>query len=68
MLAFGCFLFSFSWVTLGTTLRVLNPVLCFQMASFNYGAKRVRDIDPALRCHQSNIMSDSIFSVPSHSV
>ena len=33
------------------------------MASFNYGAKGVRDVDPAYRCHQSNIMSDSIFSV-----
>ena len=46
-----------------TTLRVLKPVLCFHMTSFNYGAKGVRDVDPTCRCHQSNIMPDSIFSV-----
>ena len=46
-----------------TTLRVLKPVLCFHMTSFNYGAKEVRDVDPACRCHRSNIMPDSIFSV-----
>ena len=55
------FVFSFSWVT--TTLRVLKPVLCFHMISFNYGAKGVRDVDPACRCHQRNIMPDSIFSI-----
>ena len=33
-----------------------------KMTSFNYGAKGVRDVDPAFRCHQSNIMPDSIFS------
>ena len=42
---------------------MLKPVLCFLMTSFNYGAKGVRDVDPACRCHQSNIMSDSILSV-----
>ena len=42
---------------------MLKPVLRFQMISFNYGAKGVRDVDPACRCHQSNIMPDSIFSV-----
>ena len=42
---------------------VLKPVLCFHMTSFNYGAKGVRDVDPTCRCHQSNIMPDSIFSV-----
>ena len=46
-----------------TTLRVLKPVLCFYMNSFNYGAKRIRDVDPTCRCHQNNIMSDGIFSV-----
>ena len=25
---------------------MLKPVLCFHMASFNYGAKGVRDVDP----------------------
>ena len=43
------------------TLRVLKPVLCFHMTSFNYGAKGVRDVDPA--CHRSNITHDSTFSV-----
>ena len=46
-----------------TTLRVLKPVLCFHMTSFNYGAKGARDVDPACGCHQSNIMPDSIFSL-----
>ena len=46
-----------------TTLSVLKPVLWFHMTSFNYGAKGVKDVDPACRCHQSNIMPDSIFSV-----
>ena len=39
------------------------PVLCFHMISFNYGARVLRDVDPACRCNQSNIMLDSIFSV-----
>ena len=30
---------------------------------FSYGAKGVRDIDPTCRCHQSNIIPGSIFSV-----
>ena len=42
---------------------MLRPVLCFHMTSFNYGAKGVRDVDAACRCHQSNIMPDGIFSV-----
>lgn len=46
-----------------TTLRVLNSVLCFHIASFNYGAKDVRHVDPNCTCHQSNIKPDSIFSV-----
>ena len=60
---FHSFEFSFSRVTLCDTLRVLKPVLCFHMTPSNYGAKRVRDADPACRCHQSNSMPDSIFSV-----
>ena len=55
--------FLFIGLHFATTLRVLKPVLCFHMTSFNYGAKGVRDVDPTCRCHQSNIMSDSIFSV-----
>ena len=46
-----------------TTLRVLKPVLCFHMTSLNCVAKGVRDVDPICRCHQSNSMPDSIFSV-----
>ena len=46
-----------------TTFRELRSVLCFHMTSFDYGAKRARDVDPTCICHQSNIMPDSIFSV-----
>ena len=42
---------------------MLKPVLCFHIISFNDGAKGVRDVDPACRCHQRNIMPDGIFSV-----
>ena len=42
---------------------MLTSVLCFHMTSFNYGAKGVRDVDHACKCHQSNIIPDSIFSV-----
>ena len=55
--------FHFHWLHCATTLTVFTPVLCFHMASFNYGTKGVRDVDPACRCFQSNIMPDSIFSV-----
>ena len=55
--------FLFHGLHFTTTLRVLKPVLCFHMASFYYGAKGERDVDPACRCHQSNIMPDGIFSV-----
>ena len=54
--------FLFHGLHFATTLRVLKPVLCFHMASVN-GAKGVRDVDPARRCHQSNIIPNSIFSV-----
>ena len=57
------FYFLFHGLHFVTTVRVLMPVLCFQMISFNYGAKEVRDLDPVCRCHQSNSMPDSIFSV-----
>ena len=56
-----CFLFH--GLHFATTLRVLNPVLCFHMTSFNYGTKWVRNVGPTCRCHQSNIMSVTIFSV-----
>ena len=31
------------------------------MTSFNYGAKKARDVGLTCRCHLSNIMPDSIF-------
>ena len=62
-LKFDSFVFYFSWITFCDDPGVLKPVLCFHMTSFNYGFKGVRDVDPACRCHQSNIMSDSMFSV-----
>ena len=55
--------FPFHGLHFVTSLTVLTPVLCFHTTSFNYGAKVVRDVDPTCRCHQSNIMPDSIFSV-----
>ena len=33
------------------------------MMNIYYGAKAIRDVDPTCRCCQSNIMTDSIFSV-----
>ena len=35
----------------------------FSFSWINYGFKGVMDVDPAYRCHQSNIMTDIIFSV-----
>ena len=55
--------FLFHGLQFATTLRVLKPVFCFHMTPFNYGARRVKDVDPACRCHQSNIIPGSIFSV-----
>ena len=55
--------FLFHGLHFATTLRVLNPVLCFRVILFNYRAKEVTDVDPACKCHQSNIVPDSIFSV-----
>ena len=43
--------FPFHRLHFATTLRVLKPVLCFHMTSFDYGAKGVRDVDPTCRCH-----------------
>ena len=44
-------------------LIILKAVGFFHVASFNYGAKWVRDVDPTCRCHQSNIMLNSIFRI-----
>ena len=40
---------------------MLKPVLRFQMISFNYGAKGVRDVDPACRCHQRAMLCLIVF-------
>ena len=42
---------------------MLKPVLCFHMTLFNYGANRVRDVDPTCICDQNNNLPDSIFNV-----
>ena len=55
--------FLFHGLHFATTHRVLKTLSCFHMTSFNYSAKEVRDVDSACRCHQSNIIPDSIFSV-----
>ena len=55
--------FLFCGLHFATTLRVLKPVLCFHMTSFNYGAKGVRNAELNCRCHQSNIIPDNSFSV-----
>ena len=44
-----------------STVTVLTPVSCFYMTSFNYGAKKARDVGLTCRCHLSNIKPDSIF-------
>ena len=55
-------IFFFMGYTLWPPLRCWG-LCCFHMIFFNYGAKGKRDAGPACRCHQSNIMPDSIFSV-----
>ena len=45
------------------TLKILKLVSSFHMTLFHYGAKGAMGIDCTCRCHQSNIMSDNIFSV-----
>ena len=41
--------FLFHGLHIATTLRVLKHVICFHMASSNYGPKGKRDVDPAYR-------------------
>ena len=53
-------IYSYQIYTLRPPLRCWS-LLCFQMTSFNYGAKGVRDVNLAFRFHQSNIMPHSIF-------
>ena len=55
--------FIFHGLHFATTFTVLKPVLCFNMTLLNYSSKMERDLDSTCRCHQSNIMPDSIFSV-----
>ena len=50
-----------SKLSLATAIMALTPASCYYMTSFNYGGKRVRDVDVTCRCHLSNIMPDSIF-------
>ena len=59
-LAFDCLVFSFSWVTLFDHPYGVEACVVF---IWHHCAKGVRDVDPTCRCHQSNIMPDSIFSV-----
>ena len=51
----------FSKLSLAIAIMVLKPVSCYYMTSFNYGAKKARDVGLTCRCHLSNIMPDSIF-------
>ena len=51
----------FSKLSIATTIMVLMLVSCYYMTSLNYGGKEARDVGLTCRCHQSNIMSDSIF-------
>ena len=62
-MTFDWFVFPFHRFHSVTTLTVLKPVLCFHKTSFSYGAFWVRDVDPTCRCHQSNVIPNSIFSV-----
>ena len=51
----------FSKLSLATAIMALTPVSCYYMTSFNNGGKKARDLGLNRRCHQSNIMPDSIF-------
>ena len=53
----------YGWHLIVFYLFFMGFMLCFHRTSFGYGVKRVRDVGPTCRCHQSNIMPDSIFSV-----
>ena len=48
-------------LSLVATITVSTPVSCYYVTSFNYGGKKARNIGLNCRCHQSNIMPDSIF-------
>ena len=50
----------FSKLSLVTAIRMLMPVSCYYMTSFNYGDKKARDVGLTSRCHLSNIMPDCI--------
>ena len=39
----------------------LASVSCYYITSFNYGRKKAMDEDFTCRCHESNIMPDTIF-------
>ena len=46
---------------IATTIMILTPPSCYHMTSFNYGGKKARDEGLTYRCHQSNVIPDSIF-------
>ena len=54
-----CCVFSESFIA--TTIMMLTPPSCYHMTSFNYGGKKARDEGLTYRCHQSNVIPDSIF-------
>ena len=51
----------FPELSLATSIKVLTPVSCYDMASFNYRGKEAKDVGLTCRCHLINIMPDSIF-------
>ena len=51
----------FFQLSLATTIRVLKPVSCDHLTSFNYDDKKARDVGLTCWCHLSNNMPDSIF-------
>ena len=43
------------------TIKLMRPISCYHMTSFNYDDKKVNDVSLTCRCHLNNIMPDSIF-------
>ena len=61
-LAYDYALFVFHGLYFATPLYVMKLELFFRMTSFNYGVKRLKDVNVTCKYHQSNIMPKSIFS------
>ena len=51
----------FSELLLATTVTMLKSVPCYYLTSFDYAGKKARDICLTCKCHQRDIMPDSIF-------